>query len=84
MIQCSSINQTKVQKITGYRNYIELLSDLSFFEILYNIILLPIKALRTTQLLQHSGLTNNISAADRYQLRSKPNVSNLALERYLY
>lgn len=84
MIQCSSINQTKVQKLTGYRNYIELLSDMSFFEILYNIILLPIKALRTTQHLQHSGLTNNISAADRYQLWSKPNVSNLALDRYLY
>lgn len=84
MIQCSSINQTKVQKLTGYRNYIELLSDMSFFEILYNRILLPIKALTYNPAFATFGLDKQHSAADRYQLGSKPNVSNLALDRYLY
>lgn len=83
MIQCYSIIQTGVQNLPGNHTCIELLAGMRFFEILYNRILLLIKALRTTQHLQHSGWTNKISTVDRYQLWSKPNVSNLAFHRYL-
>lgn len=59
MIQFSSINQNKVQQLTVYQNYIGLSSEISFFEMLYNIILPrpKTKALRTTSVLQNAGWT---------------------------
>ena len=41
MIQCSSINSIRVEKLKEDQNCIILLGGMSFFEILYNIISLP-------------------------------------------
>jgi hypothetical protein len=49
MIQRNSINRTKVQKQTEYQTRIELLSDNSFFEMLYNIIPRPKKGTNVQQ-----------------------------------
>jgi hypothetical protein len=55
MTQCSYINQTKVQNHCDYQSCIELFSNRHIFEILTNIILQALEALRTTNSLAKVG-----------------------------